>query len=222
MYYNNENKNFKNVRKTIMVYDYIMNNYENGDPIFLSDLPGNSRDYLRQEMKKLVDDGKLERLYNGVYYLSYLTILGTKGHISIDKYLDKKYLCINGKVSGYITGLMLANTYGFTTQNPACYEICSNEATTKQRKRKIDGNTIIVYKPVTEVTEKNKSALQFLDLMSTIDKYSEVSGAELSAKIKKFADTEKVDFSLVQKYLPLYPDKVYRNIYNGGLMGELV
>ena len=62
-----------------MLYDYILKNYEKDEPIFLSELPGDSRDYVRQEMKKLVDDGKLERLFNGVYYLSYTTILGTKG-----------------------------------------------------------------------------------------------------------------------------------------------
>ena len=73
-----------------MLYDYLLENYEEGEPIFLSELPGNSRDYVRQEMKKLVDEGKLERLYNGVYYLSYTTILGTKGKISVDKYVDKK------------------------------------------------------------------------------------------------------------------------------------
>ncbi len=42
-----------------MVYDYIIDNFSNGEPIFLSELPGNSKDYLRQEMKKLVDEGKL-------------------------------------------------------------------------------------------------------------------------------------------------------------------
>ncbi len=205
-----------------MVYDYIIENYKNGEPIFLSELPGESKDYLRQEMKKLVDEGRLERLYNGVYYLSYVTILGTKGKMSIDKYIDKKYLSAGGKVSGYITGFQLANQYGFTTQNPACYEICSNEATTKQRKQSIDGSTIVVYKPVTEVTEKNRSSLQFLDLMSVIDKYSEVSGSELVSKLRRYVDMVKVDFSLVKAYLPLYSDKVYRNIYEGGLMGELV
>ena len=127
---------------------------------------------------QLVDDGKLERLYNGVYYLSYVTILGTKGRVSIDRYIEKKYLNANGLTSGYVTGLQLANKYGFTTQNPSCYEICSNEATTKQRKQIVDGNTIIVYKPVTDITEKNKSVLQFLDLMSIIDKYSEIAGAD--------------------------------------------
>ena len=205
-----------------MVYEYITDNYMNGEPIFLSELPGNSKDYLRQEVKKLVDEGRLERLYNGVYYLSYITILGTKGKVSVDKYIEKKYLTKGGKTSGYITGLQLANKYGFTTQNPSCYEICSNEATTKQRKQEIDGTTIVVYKPVAYITENNKSALQFLDLMSVIDKYSEISGSELSAKLKKYVKISRLDFSIVKEYLPLFPDKVYRNIYDGGLMGELV
>ena len=205
-----------------MVYDYIIDNYKKGEPIFLSELPGDSKDYLRQEMKKLVDEGRLERLYNGVYYLSYITILGTKGKISVDKYIEKKYLTVDGKAAGYITGLQLANKYGFTTQNPSCYEICSNEATTKQRKQEIDGNTIVVYKPLAEITETNRSALQFLDLMSVIDKYSEISGSELASKLKKYVASVKLDFSVVKEYLPFYPDKVYRNIYEGGLMRELV
>ena len=205
-----------------MVIDYIIENFTDGEPIFIDELPGNSKDYIRQEMKKLVDEGKLRRLYNGVYYLPYVTILGTNGRISVDKYIDKKYLNADGAVSGYITGLQLANRYGFTTQNPSCYEICSNEATTKQRKQDFDGNTIIVYKPVDTVTERNKAALQFLDLMTNIDKYSEIKGAELKKKLKKFVKTIGLDYTVVKEYLPLYPDKVYRNIYEGGLMCELV
>lgn len=200
----------------MMLYDYLLENYEDGEPIFLSELPGNSRDYVRQEMKKLVDEGKLERLYNGVYYLSYTTVLGTKGKISIDKYVDKKYL--NNKSNGYITGLQLANLYGFTTQNPSCIEVCSNEATTKQRKNKIDGRDLIVYKPVTKINDENASTLQFLDLMTTIDKYSEVTGDEFKNKLNNFVEKEKIDFSLVKKYLALFPDRVYRNLYESGLM----
>ena len=200
----------------MMLYDYLLENYEEGEPIFLSELPGNSRDYVRQEMKKLVDEGKLERLYNGVYYLSYTTILGTKGKISVDKYVDKKYL--NNKSNGYITGLQLANLYGFTTQNPSCIEVCSNEATTKQRKLSIDGRDLIIYKPVTKINDENVSTLQFLDLMTTIDKYSEVTGDEFKNKLNNYVEKEKVDFSLVKKYLTLFTDRVYRNLYESGLM----
>ena len=205
-----------------MVIDYLIENFTDGEPIFLEEIPANSKDYLRQEMKKLVDEGRLERLYNGVYYLPYVTSLGTKGKISVEKYIDKKYLNSGGAISGYVTGLQLANQYGFTSQNPACYEICSNEATTKQRKQDFDGNAIIVYKPVDTITERNVSALQFLDLMTNIDKYSEIRGGELLKKLKKYVNTTRLDFSVVKEYLRFYPDRVYRNIYEFGYMRELV
>ena len=205
-----------------MLYDYIVNNYDKDEPIFLSELPGNSRDYVRQEMKQLADEGKVERLYNGVYYLSYMTILGTKGRVSVDKLVEKKYISYQGKVSGYITGIQLANMYGFTTQNPACIEVCSNEATTKQRKLDIDGRKVIVYKPLAGINKENKSALQFLDLMSSIDKYSELSGEELEKRLKEFVRAVNVDFMKVKEYISLFPDRVFRNIYQGGLMSELV
>ena len=205
-----------------MLYDYLINNYDKDEPIFLSELPGNSRDYIRQEMKQLADEGKVERLYNGVYYLSYMTILGTKGRVSVDKLVEKKYISYQGQVSGYITGIQLANMYGFTTQNPSCIEVCSNEATTKQRKLDIDGRKVIVYKPLAEINKENKSALQFLDLMSSIDKYSELSGEEFEKKLKEFVRAVNVDFMKVKEYISLFPDRVFRNIYQGGLMSELV
>lgn len=205
-----------------MLYDYILENYSKDEPIFLSELPGSSQSYIRQEMKQLVDEGKLERLYNGVYYISYKTILGTKGRVSVKKYVSKKFLSYQGNTNGYITGLQLANVYGFTTQNPACIEVASNEATTKQRKMEIAGQRIIVYKPVTKITKENVAALQFLDLMTTIDKYSELSGEALCKKLKSFVDTLGVDFKIVKQYINLYPDKVFRNIYQGGLIGGLV
>ena len=205
-----------------MLYNYILDNYQKDEPIFLNELPGKSKDAIRQEMKKLTDEGKIERLYNGVYYISYKTILGTKGKMSFDKFLNKKYLNSNGEISGYITGIQLANLYGFTTQNPSCYEICSNEATTKQRKLDIDGRQVVVYKPVVTITKDNISTLQFLDLMSTIDKYSEIEGEEYKRKLRDFVSELNVNFEIVKQYISLYPDRVFRNIYQGGLMNELV
>lgn len=205
-----------------MLYKYILENYQKDEPIFLNELPGKSQASIRQEMKKLVDEGKIERLYNGVYYLSYTTILGTKGKMSFNKYLNKKFLNCNGKATGYITGMQLANIYGFTSQNPSYCELCSNEATTKQRKLEIDGRMLIVYKPVVEITDKNISALQFLDLMTNIDKYSEIENESYKEKLQYFVSDIKVDFEIVKKYISLYPDRVFRNIYEGGLMNELV
>lgn len=198
----------------------IIDKYLNGEPIFIDEIPCNSKNYLRQELKKYTDNGILVRLYNGVYYKRYKTILGTEGKVSIDKYIDKVYL--NDFKNGFYTGLTLANMYGFTTQNPAAIEVSSNKATTKQRKQNIEGYTIIVYKPTFEINEDNLSALQFLDLMKDIDKYSEIKGEEYKCKLKNFVHKTKVNFEYVKKYISSYPPIVYKNIYEGGLMNELL
>ena len=202
-----------------MLYNYLVDNYKNGEPIFLSELPGKSVDSIRQEMKKLTDEGKIERLYNGVYYLSYLTILGTKGKISVDKFIQKRFLEVCGKTSGYITGIQLANMYGFTTQNPSCYEVCSNEASTKQRKLNIGGIQIIVYKPVTDVSSENIVSLQFLDLMSTIDKYSEITNDELIELCNR--DIKKIcELSVDLKTKVTLCDKVNKILYTKFIRNE--
>lgn len=205
-----------------MLYEYLIRNYETSEPIFLSDISGYSPDYIRQEMKRLTDEGKINRLYNGVYYIPYKTILGTNGNISIDKFIEKKYTNIDGNVSGYYTGLYLANLLGITSQNPSCLEVCSNAATTKQRKINVLGFNILIYKPTMEITSNNIKELQFLDLMLNIDKYSEVDINEQRKKIQNYINNNNLNFELIKEYLPLYPDRIYKNLYNGGVMNELV
>lgn len=205
-----------------MIIDYINKNFENAEPIFLSELPCNSQQALRQEMKKLTDEGKLIRLYNGVYYKPYKTIIGTEGRMSINKYIEKKYIYNNKKISGFISGLGLYNKYGFTSQVPSIIEVTSNVATTKQRKINVDGYDIIVYKPTIEITENNINELEFMSLMTDIDYYSEISGDELKMKLREYVNKKSIDFNIVKNYLPLFPDKIYKNLYNEGLMNELV
>lgn len=205
-----------------MLSEYINYNYENGEPIFLEEIKYKNKEALRQEMKRLTDKGILIRVCNGVYYKSYKTIFNTEGKMSLEKYIEKKYLYNSLSRIGFVTGLALANKYGFTTQVPAQIEITSNNATTMQRKVEIDGQMIIIYSPVVQIDERNLSSLQFLDLMKDIDVYSELEGEELKNKIREFAKKTSVDFDIVKKIINLYPDRVYRNIYNVGLMNELV
>ena len=67
---------------------------------------------------------------------------------------------------------------------PSCYEVCSNEVSDKEEKIYIGGRQIIVYKPVIMISEENRSALQFLDLMSTIDRDSEIGSREFTDKVR--------------------------------------
>lgn len=205
-----------------MTIDYINDNYQNGEPIFIDELPYRSKGSLRQEMKKLVDKGQLVRVYNGVYYKPYNTVLGTIGKMSITSFLNKKFITYNNESTGFISGIGLYNKYGFTSQIPSVYEIVTNNTTTKQRKLNIDGYDIIIYKSLSTISKDNINELEFLTLMTDIDKYSEISGINLINKIKNYIRQKNIDFNIVKEYLPLFPDRVYKNLYIGGLMNELV
>lgn len=197
----------------------MLDHYEEGEPIFLNEIPGRSAASKRQNAKKMVDDGILNRYYSGVYYIPYKTVMGTEGTVRPRLYVEKKYM--RGD-NGYVSGLQLANLYGFTSQNSAYFEVCSNFATTSQRKIEFNNLKCILYKPVATITPKNKSALQFLDLMSSLDCYGEIKGWELKEKTRRFIEFNKVDFEEVVKYITKYPDKTFRNMFNCGVINELV
>ena len=60
-----------------MLYDYLKENYEPGEPIFSGDieLPGLSEENLRYHLKKLTDDGIISRFEAGGYYFPKMNIL---------------------------------------------------------------------------------------------------------------------------------------------------
>lgn len=205
-----------------MVYNYLIKKYNKGEPIFLSEIPSKSKAYTRLEMKNLVDNGKLERFYNGVYYLPYTTVLGTKGKVIFDRFIEKKYLYDNDNSIGYIGGLRLANMYGFTTQNASGYDIYSNKASTKQRTLNIDKRRVNIYKPYVEINKENVKTLEFLELICIIYKYSEISSTEIKKKLRAYIKTNNIDFKKVKKYISYFPDIVYKNLYKAGVMNELV
>ena len=72
------------------------------------------------------------------------------------------------------------------------------------------------------VEEKLSTLYQLQTMMTEIDKYCELSLDELKSKLKQYVEKKNLKFNLIKEYLPLFPDKVYKNIYNGGLMNELV
>lgn len=206
-----------------MIYNYLVKNYNNGDPIFLSEIPSKSKSYLRLAVKKLVDKGLLERFYNGVYFLPYKTILGTKGKISFEKFIEKKFLfSSNNEIEGFVGGIRLANMYGFTTQNASGYDIYSNIATTKQRVFNFENRKVNIYKPYVKINKENIKVLEFLELMCNVYKYSELNNDEIKRKINEYVKINSIEFNKVKEYIEYYPDIVYKNIYKAGLMNELV
>ena len=59
-----------------MLLDYLISNYEKGEPIFLTDITieGMTEENIRYHLKKLTDAGEISRYEAGVYYIPKINI----------------------------------------------------------------------------------------------------------------------------------------------------
>lgn len=205
------------------LYEYLLDNYKENEPIFLADLQvdGMTRTNVRQQIKKLTDTGKVKRFDNGIYFLPKKTIFKSGSQLAPEKVLECKYLRDKDERCGYVSGLMFFNQMGLTTQVPMMYEVVSNKATNNYRETSLAKSRVIVRKPKVPVTEKNYKALQFLDMLKDVDVYSEVTGKPLQDRLYRYMDDANLSISEMEPYFAYYPDKLYKNlvetrvIYNG-------
>lgn len=205
------------------LYQYIMENYQTNEPIFLADIQieGMKDNNIRQQVKKLTDAEKIKRFDKGIYYLPKASIFKSGSQLSIEKVLEYKYLIDKKRRCGYISGLLFYNQLGLTTQVPMQYEVVSNKATSDYRETSLGRSRVVVRRPRITVTEKNYRILQFLDMLKDVDIYSELSGKELQQRLYGYMDEQEIKIKDMEKYYSYYPDKLYRNlvetrvIYNG-------
>ena len=205
------------------VYEYLLDNYKENEPIFLADLQidGITRTNIRQRIKKLTDAGKVKRFDNGIYFLPKKTIFKSGSQLAPEKVLECKYLRDKDERCGYVSGLMFFNQMGLTTQVPMMYEVVSNKATNDYRETSLAKSRVIVRKPKVPVTEKNYKLLQFLDMLKDVDVYSEVTGKSLQERLYRYMKDANLSVSEMEPYFAYYPDKLYKNlvetrvIYNG-------
>lgn len=108
---------------------------------------------------------------------------------------------------GYLSGYMLVNMAGLTTQVPAVYEVVSNNVTTDYRKVMINKTRVIVRRPKVSVTNENVRILQFLDLIKDVDVYSEEEGDSLKKRMLEIMKKLDITFSALEPYLSYYTEK---------------
>ena len=202
-----------------MLYGYLIENFKPYEPIFTADIDidmvGNS---LRPKLKELCDSGKLCRYEAGVYYLPGKMKLKGLTPISASAVARSRYVNRRGKVRGYYSGYTFANQIGLSLQVPYVQEIVTNDASAKVREIDIKGQKFIIRKPKAEVTGENVYTLQFLDFLSDIDKYLDGSSENILDKLEKLIKDEKITKELIDTYISLYPTKVYKNLYETGVV----
>ena len=202
------------------VYSYLVENYGQNEPIFLSELaiPGMKPVSLRQQLKKLTEDRRLKRFDTGVYYIPRKSKFRFGSMLSPDKVIRKKYLIDGDGRCGFLSGMMFANQLGLTTQVPMVYEVYTNKATTDYRDTTLGNLRVIIRRPYVKVNDCNACALQFLDLIKEVSDISELSGAELTERLTGYMKANGLSFDTLKQYFPYYPDRIYRNMYEVGLL----
>lgn len=73
-----------------------------------------------------------------------------------------------------------------------------------------------------EVTKENRTTLEFLDLMTHIETFSEVRKENrLKSRLDYYFKNNDIDFNLAKKYVSNCPLRTYKNMYNLGTMEYL-
>ncbi len=206
-----------------MLYDYILENYEKGELIFAEDIdlgmsPGNKR----QQLKNLVDAGKLVRYEHGTYYIPGNTIFGCiEARIPYNTYIKEKYISRKDKRIGFYGGFNLINQIGLTSQVPFRQEIVTNNIAAQMKRITHGRQEFILRKPKVEVTQENLYYLILLEALENYDTYAEFRGEEGGKTLKRFISRSNIDKDEFQKYLPYYSDKIYKPIYEMRLFDVL-
>jgi len=163
--------------------------------------------------KVLCDSGKIKRYDNGIYYIPAASRLKGGTSIAPDIVVQYRYIARNGKTDGYYSGFTFANQLGLTVQVPYTLEIVTNNTSSKVREINLKGQRVVLRKPKTTVTDKNCHILQLLDLLKDIDLYADHKNEETAERITDYIRKEEISQESVDEYISLYPDKIYRNLY---------
>ena len=202
------------------LYEYLLENYNENEPIFVSEIAIEDMTdvNLRQQIKKLADSGKIKKFDTGIYFIPKKSVFCSGSQLSPYKVIEQKYIRSPKERYGYISGMMLANQMGLTTQVRMVYEVVTNKATKDYRETMLAKTRVVIRKPRAEVTEDNYKTLQFLDLMKDIDSYSEIEGEQLQKHLLRYMQAINLKFSMLEPYLSYYPDRIYKKMYETGLL----
>ena len=185
------------------------------------DIPGMKAVSVRQQMKKLTEDGRLKRFDAGIYYIPKKSMFRSGSTLSVEEVIKKKYLLNGTNCCGYVGGILFANQLGLTTQVPGVYEVYTNKATTEYRETRLANLRVILRKPYCEINENNAATFQFLDLIKEIVEISEVDGEELTNRLICYMKKKNIKFENMKPFLPYYPERIYKNMYEVGLLNGI-
>ncbi len=127
-------------------------------------------------IERLIKKGIVKRISTGIFYKPKQTVFGELK--PDEEKIITPYLYQNGKRIAYITGLLLYNKMGLTTQIPKEISIASNKKRIFISKGNIKANAVKSY---VEVTNEN---YKFLELLDAIKDFKKIPDLDKKSAIK--------------------------------------
>ncbi|MEA3317679.1 MAG: DUF6088 family protein [Bacteroidota bacterium] len=157
-----------NIAKKIEVR---INNIRTGDTFTYKDLLIKKNEYsaATKTIERLVKKRIIKRISTGVFYKPIQSIFGELK--PDEEKIITPYLFKNGKRIAYITGLLLYNKMGLTTQVPKEINIASSKKRIYISKGNIKANAVKSY---VDVTDDNYKYLELLDAIKDFKKIQDL------------------------------------------------
>lgn len=138
--------------------------------------PSTKMEAVAAALSRLVSKGIIKRFEKGKFFKPQQGMFG--GLQLKENQILESVLKENGKLTGYLTGAVVYNQMGLTTQIPNEYSIATHELRKPINKGRFNARFVKAY---CAITEKNIPLLQLLD---TIKDISNISGTEPNTVIK--------------------------------------
>lgn len=203
------------------IYDFIKNNYRNGQPFFLKELynqfPKINEGTIRESIRRLINEEKILKAKNGVYELPNPNRVLKSHVVNISNVVEQKYIKDKeNNLIGYRSGINFANQLGLTSQTASVDVVYSNAVSNRKREIKLSKSRLIINAPRIEVTNKNYKLLQVLDLLTEFEKYSEYDLKQAESKLLSYISGIKLSLDEIEHIVEAYPLEAQVKFYKIG------
>ena len=203
----------------------LMNNFAFNEPIFTEELLKMLPDYSRAQIFRYVDiakkDNVLVQYDTGVYFMPYITFLGTQSTITADMAAEKKYVKNGEKRYGIYSGITLLNEFHVTTQMAGVLTIVTNKESSKKRIIQIKNMRFILKKSRCKITPENYIAYTILELFNEIGTDEKISKYTVRT-IVSFMKDNNLDILMLSKIAKYFPSKAIKNMLRSEILYEFV
>ena len=192
-----------NIAKKI---EEIIDNIERGKTFTYKDLNIKKEEYsaASKSIERLIKKKIIKRISTGVFYKPKQTVFGELK--PDEEKIITPYLFKNRKRIAYITGLLLYNKMGLTTQIPKEISIASNKKRIYISKGNIKAKAVKSY---VEVTNKNYKLLELLDALKDFKKIPDLNKkSAISILTNKISSLNNKQIKELIKIALEYPPRV--------------